>query len=151
MLYKKQWHSWFHSQWVQSKERSLQGDIYKHVDTTIIMQFPQKRNKHCWKKMFTQCQNCSLLWLHRFSSSLFMEFNAATDAISEVVKVQNWSLSATMLLHSSVTHNLHMSISCSLIYCKTLVKTAPPDRSPMVRRETQLIKSCTWLFQNLDP
>jgi hypothetical protein len=104
------------------------------------MQFPQKGNKHCWRKMFTQCQNCRLLWLlYRFSSSLFMKFSAATDAISEVVKVWNWSLSATML-HSSVTHNLQMSISCSLIYCKTLVKTAPPDRSPMVRREIQLNK-----------
>ncbi len=140
MLYKKQWHSWFHSQWVQNKGRSLQGDIYKHIDTTIIMQFPQKGNKHCWRKMFTQCQNCRLLWLlYRFSSSLLMKFSAATDAISEVVKVWNWSLSATML-HSSVTHNLQMSISCSLIYCKTLVKTAPPDRSPMVRREIQLNK-----------
>ncbi len=61
MLYKKQWHSWFHSRWVQNKGRSLQGNIYKHVDTTIIMQFPQQRNKHCWRKMFTQCQNCCLL------------------------------------------------------------------------------------------
>jgi hypothetical protein len=144
MLYKKQWHSWFHSQWVQNEGRCLQGDIYKHVDTTIIMQFPQKRNKHCWKKM---CQNSFITWVLKFFVYGIQCCNLCNLRSSESAKLKLICNLASLICYTQPSDVDFMFFDLLQNPCQN----SPTRQKPNGQERNPIDQSCTWLFQNLDP